>query len=85
MRHRLRVFEVQPDAPAAQPVALDDCHVEADTVDASLREATKLFGGLRRQIRSLSLHVDGGLLAYVYPQAPEMAPKPAQRKRRGRR
>ena len=85
MKHRIRVFEVKPDAPAAQPVALDDCHVEADTVDASLRQASELFGGLRRQIRSLSLHVDGGLLAYVYPQAPDPEPKPAKRKRRGRR
>jgi len=85
MKHRIRVFEVQPDAPAAQPVALDDCHVEAASVDASLRRAIELFGGLRRQVRSLSLHVDGGLLAYVYPAQPEPESKPAKRKRRGRR
>lgn len=83
MRHIVRIFEVAIDAPADPPVALEDRHVEAASLDAARTLAVELFGAERRPLRSISFLADGGLVAYVLPQLPEPeAPEKPRRRRR---
>lgn len=84
MNHRVRIFEVQPDAPVDPPVAIADRHVEAGTLDDARAKAAELFACERRPLRSLSFLADGGLVAYVLPPLPETEEpeKPRRRRRR---
>ena len=82
MKHTIRTFEVVPDVPAPAPQS--DRFVEADTIDAALAKAAKLFAEERRDVRALSCLASGGLVAYVFPPRPEPEPRKHPRDRRRR-
>jgi len=81
----IRTFEVKPDAPADPPVALQDRHVEAGTLEEARTRAAENFTNERRPLRSLSFLADGGLVAYVLPPIaePQATEKPRRRRRAG--
>jgi len=83
VKHVVRTFEVKPNAPVDPPVALDDRHVEAGSLEEARTKVGELFAGERRPVRSLSFLGDGGLVAYVLPELPE--PKEPEKPRRRRR
>lgn len=85
-KYLLRLFEVQPGGSTEPPVALDDRHIEAASIDEARTRATELLEAERRPLRSISCLADGGLLAYVLPPLPAAEARPGRARRpRGRR